>query len=148
MEALGSGKKIRGRRHRNWRPDLLVLDDIENDENVNTPEQRRKLDSWFKKAVSKCGDTYTDIMYIGTVLHYDSLLANTLKKLPVTVLRHTGLLNPGQGTSSFGMNGRAYIQICSMIPMQKMQTGSSSSINRKCWKGLVYYGKKSGRIMI
>lgn len=79
VEALGSGKKIRGRRHRNWRPDLLVLDDIENDENVNTPEQRRKLDSWFKKAVSKCGDTYTDIMYIGTVLHYDSLLANTLK---------------------------------------------------------------------
>ena len=79
IEALGSGKKIRGRRHRNWRPDLLLLDDIENDENVNTPEQRRKLENWFKKAVSKCGDTYTDIMYIGTILHYDSLLANTLK---------------------------------------------------------------------
>lgn len=79
VEALGSGKKIRGRRHRNWRPDLLILDDIENDENVNTPEQRRKLENWFKKAVSKCGDTYTDIMYIGTILHYDSLLANTLK---------------------------------------------------------------------
>lgn len=58
---------------------LLILDDIENDENVNTPEQRRKLENWFKKAVSKCGDTYTDIMYIGTILHYDSLLANTLK---------------------------------------------------------------------
>ena len=40
-EAIGSGKKVRGRRHRNWRPDLIVLDDIENDENVNTPEQRR-----------------------------------------------------------------------------------------------------------
>lgn len=36
-EAIGSGKKVRGRRHRNWRPDLIVLDDIENDENVNTP---------------------------------------------------------------------------------------------------------------
>lgn len=79
VEALGSGKKIRGRRHRNWRPDLLVLDDIENDENVQTPEQRRKLKSWFEKAVSKAGDTYTDIMYIGTILHYDALLANILK---------------------------------------------------------------------
>lgn len=79
VEALGSGKKIRGRRHRNWRPDLLVLDDIENDENVQTPEQRRKLKSWFEKAVSKAGDTYTDIMYIGTILHYDALLANVLK---------------------------------------------------------------------
>lgn len=29
-EAIGSGKKVRGRRHRNWRPDLIVLDDIEN----------------------------------------------------------------------------------------------------------------------
>lgn len=79
IEAIGSGKKIRGRRHRAWRPDLIVLDDVENDENVNTADQRRKLESWFKKAVSKAGDTYTDIMYIGTVLHYDSLLSGTLK---------------------------------------------------------------------
>lgn len=78
VEAIGSGKKIRGRRHHNWRPDLFVLDDVENDENVNTPEQRRKLKSWFDKAVSKAGDTYTDIMYIGTILHYDSLLSNVL----------------------------------------------------------------------
>lgn len=49
VEAIGSGKKIRGRKHRNWRPDLLILDDIENDENVRTPEQRAKLDSWFKR---------------------------------------------------------------------------------------------------
>lgn len=80
VEALGSGKKIRGRRHREWRPDLIVLDDIENDENVTTPEQRKKLSSWYFKAVSKCGDTYTDIMYIGTILHYDSLLSTVLKK--------------------------------------------------------------------
>lgn len=79
VEAIGSGKKVRGRRHRNWRPDLIVLDDIENDENVATSDQRKKLKSWFDKAVSKAGDTYTDIMYIGTVLHYDSLLSNVLK---------------------------------------------------------------------
>ena len=47
--------------------------------NVNTPEQRRKLKNWFDKAVSKAGDTYTDIMYIGTILHYDSLLNNVLQ---------------------------------------------------------------------
>lgn len=75
IEAIGSGKKIRGRRHKQWRPDLLVCDDLENDENVNTPDQRRKMKDWFNKAVSECGDTYTDIVYIGTMLHYDSLLA-------------------------------------------------------------------------
>ncbi len=79
VEAIGSGKKVRGRRHRNWRPDLIVLDDIENDENVNTKEQRKKLSNWFFKAVSKAGDDYTDIVYIGTILHYDSLLSSILK---------------------------------------------------------------------
>lgn len=64
IEAIGSGKKIRGRRHKQWRPDLIVCDDLENDENVNTPEQRKKLRDWFYKAVSKAGDTYTDIVYI------------------------------------------------------------------------------------
>ncbi len=79
IDAIGSGKKIRGRKNRSWRPDLIVLDDIENDENVATPEQRRKLKSWFDKAVLKAGDTYTDVMYVGTILHYDSLLAGKLQ---------------------------------------------------------------------
>lgn len=79
IEAIGSGKKIRGRKHRNWRPDLLVLDDVENDEHVRTPEQRKKLESWFLKAVSKAGDDYTDICVIGTILHHDSLLSKILK---------------------------------------------------------------------
>ena len=65
IDAIGSGKKIRGRKNRSWRPDLIVLDDIENDENVATPEQRRKLKSWFDKAVLKAGDTYTDVSMSG-----------------------------------------------------------------------------------
>lgn len=93
VEAIGSGKKIRGRKHRNWRPDLLVLDDIENDENVRTPEQRAKLESWFLKAVSKAGDDYTDIIYIGTLLHYDSLLAKTLKNPGYRAVKYRAVLS-------------------------------------------------------
>ncbi len=93
VEAIGSGKKVRGRRHRNWRPDLIVLDDIENDENVNTPEQRRKLKSWFDKVVSKAGDTYTDIMYIGTILHYDSLLSKVLKNPEYEVKKYQAVIS-------------------------------------------------------
>lgn len=93
IEAIGSGKKIRGRKHKNWRPDLLVLDDIENDENVRTPEQRRKLSDWFYKAVSKAGDDYTDIIYIGTMLHYDSLLANVLKNPSYRSIKYQAVLS-------------------------------------------------------
>lgn len=93
VEAIGSGKKIRGRKHRNWRPDLLVLDDIENDENVRTPEQRKKLENWFYKAVSKCGDDYTDIIYIGTLLHYDSLLAKVLRNPGYRCIKYKAVLS-------------------------------------------------------
>lgn len=79
VQAKGAGQKVRGLKHKQWRPDLIILDDCENDENVRTPEQRTKLENWYYKAVSKCGDGYTDIIYIGTLLHYDSLLAKVLK---------------------------------------------------------------------
>ena len=96
VEAIGSGKKIRGRKHRNWRPDLLVLDDIENDENVRTSEQRSKLSNWFNKAVSKAGDSYTDIVYIGTLLHYDSLLAHTLTNTGYKSIKYKAVLSFSQ----------------------------------------------------
>lgn len=93
IEAIGSGKKIRGRKHRNWRPDLIILDDVENDENVRTPEQRRKLENWFLKAVSKSGDDYTDIVYIGTLLHYDSLLAHTLQNPAYRSIKYQAVIS-------------------------------------------------------
>ncbi len=101
IEAIGSGKKIRGRRHKQWRPDLIVCDDLENDENVNTPEQRKKLRDWFYKAVSKAGDTYTDIVYIGTLLHFDALLANVAKNPSYKSVRY-------QGVISFATNGELW----------------------------------------
>ena len=45
---------------------------------VRTAEQRRKTADWFWKAVCKAGDSYTDLVTIGTILHYDSLLARLL----------------------------------------------------------------------
>lgn len=79
IQALGAGKKVRGRRYKQYRPDLIVCDDLENDENVMSPDQRKKTKSWFTKALSKAGDERTDIIVIGTIIHYDSLLTHILK---------------------------------------------------------------------
>lgn len=92
IEAIGSGKKIRGRRHKQWRPDLVVCDDLENDENVYTPEQRKKLRNWFNRAVLKAGDTYTDFVYIGTLLHFDALLASVAKNPSFRTVRYQGVI--------------------------------------------------------
>lgn len=80
VEAVGAGQKLRGRRHGAYRPDLVVLDDIENDEMVQTPEQRTKLHNWVLNAVLKLGAAGEkfDVIYVGTILHYDSVLNRIL----------------------------------------------------------------------
>lgn len=82
IQAFGAGKRMRGLRHGPHRPDLALLDDLENDENVRSPEQRDKLESWLLRTVLSLGpaDDSMDVVYIGTILHYDSVLARTLKK--------------------------------------------------------------------
>ncbi len=77
---VGAGQKLRGMRHGSKRPDLVIGDDLENDEAVASVEQRKKLEQWFFKALMKIGAKPTVYVVIGTILHYDSLLANLLKK--------------------------------------------------------------------
>jgi len=81
IQAFGSGKRMRGLRHGPHRPDLVISDDLENDENVRSPEQRDKLESWLKKTVLSLGaaDDTMDVIVIGTILHYDSVLSRLLK---------------------------------------------------------------------
>ena len=80
----GVKKKIRGANFRGKRPDLILCDDIENDENVESKSQRDKLYSWFNKAVLKLparqNNNY-NIIVVGTRLHHDGLLAR-LKNSP------------------------------------------------------------------
>jgi len=81
VEIFGSGKRIRGRRHGPYRPDLVIGDDLENDDNVASPEQRDKLMSWLTKSVLKLGGAGEkfDVIIVGTVLHYDSMLSRLLR---------------------------------------------------------------------
>jgi predicted phage terminase large subunit-like protein len=80
IRGVGAGQKLRGMRHGSKRPDLVIVDDLENDEAVESPDQRKKLEKWFFKALMKIGQKDTVYIVIGTVLHYDSLLNNLLSK--------------------------------------------------------------------
>ncbi len=77
IAAYGAGAKIRGKRFLSFRPDLIILDDIENDENVQNKTQRDKLYSWYKKVIKKLPSRTKkhNILIVGTILHHDSLLA-------------------------------------------------------------------------
>lgn len=77
IQAFGSGQRMRGLRHGARRPDLVICDDLENDENVRSRRQRDKLDEWLRSVVLKLGppDDSMDLLCVGTILHHDSLLA-------------------------------------------------------------------------
>jgi len=76
IRVLGSGQALRGIRHGPYRPSLIICDDLENQEHCESAEQRIKLRDWFEKTLLKAGDARTNVVVVGTVLHYDSLLAN------------------------------------------------------------------------
>ena len=92
LTARGTGGNIRGLRHRQYRPDLLIGDDLENDVNSQTPEQRRKISDWFFKAFSKTGGKNVDIVVIGTILHYESLLSSLLVNPVFESRRYQGVI--------------------------------------------------------
>lgn len=84
FQAFGAGTRMRGVRHGPYRPDLVVLDDIENDEQVRSPDQRDKRERWIKASVLSLGpaDDTMDVFVVGTILHYDSVLAR-LRRNPL-----------------------------------------------------------------
>ncbi len=74
ITAISASESIRGLRHRQYRPDLIVADDVEDLETVKTKEMRDKLWNWFTSEVIPIGDSDTKMIAIGNMLHEDSLM--------------------------------------------------------------------------
>lgn len=77
--ARGAEQKIRGRKWRGKRPSLVVFDDIEDDEQVENKDRRRKFRRWFFRACKQALRDRGRIRGHGTILHVDSLLAHLIK---------------------------------------------------------------------
>ena len=75
----GSGQgNIRGIKWRGKRPDLIVGDDLEQDEQVANADRREKFRTWLFNAVLPCGSDDAHYRIVGTVMHYDSALERLL----------------------------------------------------------------------
>lgn len=80
---------LRGLRFGHRRPDLVIADDLENDELVDTPIQRTKLATWWDSAVEPMIEPPPkgQIILVGTILHYGSLLNQMLQRNDIYVTR-------------------------------------------------------------
>lgn len=77
--ARGSGQKMRGRKWMGKRPGLIVCDDLEDDEQVESLERRVKFRRWFFRALKPALRDGGRLRVHGTILHEDSLLARLMK---------------------------------------------------------------------
>lgn len=78
--AKGSEQKLRGIKWNNKRPNLILIDDCENDEIVMSEERRRKFRNWFSGALLPCRSVNGIIRFVGTILHMDSMLQRLMPK--------------------------------------------------------------------
>ena len=80
----GAGQQVRGLKWIRYRPDLWIVDDLEDDEGVMNEEQRKKLREWFFSAFLYTVNQYEgygqdyEIIYIDTVKHEDALITYLL----------------------------------------------------------------------
>lgn len=95
---LGITGQVRGINIDDFRPDLIVVDDPEDEENTATPEQRNKISELFFGAVMKslvpASENYEAMLaMLQTPLQRDCLI-ETLMKDPMFVSRRYGCFGP------------------------------------------------------
>jgi len=73
----GSGQQVRGLIWGKYRPQLIIIDDFENKDEIMNPEQRKKWKDWFHSDLEKSINRYNNdwrFIYIDTLKHEDALL--------------------------------------------------------------------------
>lgn len=79
VKAVGSRGAVRGLLKKGRRPTLILIDDLENDQDVLSKEQRTKLHKWLTRALIPTGiaGELLTIM-VGTILHEEAELTKLL----------------------------------------------------------------------
>jgi hypothetical protein len=93
IQAKGSEQKLRGLKWLNKRPDLIICDDMESDEQVLNKDRREKLRRWFYSALIPALSVTGKIRIVGTILHLDSLLERLMPESQLASLGTKALKN-------------------------------------------------------
>jgi predicted phage terminase large subunit-like protein len=68
-------QSLRGMRYKQYRPDLLIADDIEDNDSVRTYEGRTQTYNWLTQDAIPAGDLdQIRVVLLGTLLHEDSVM--------------------------------------------------------------------------
>ena len=94
--ARSRGQKVRGLKHKQYRPKLVIVDDPEDLEWVRTKENRDKTERWLRSEVLPAVDERTGrIIVIGNQLHMDALMSRLKKDTGFKHLEYPLVRNDG-----------------------------------------------------
>lgn len=81
LKALGAGQQVRGLNIDNQRPELAIVDDLEDNDNTATPMMQKKLKIWFFGAFIKAmSKKRKKLIYLGNMLSNQSILYSIVNK--------------------------------------------------------------------
>lgn len=89
---ISRGQKIRGLRHHQYRPDLIIGDDIEERRKLKSKAYRDETEAWLRGDVLQGMDKKGRFILINNMLHSDSIVAR-FKKDPSFTNREYPLLD-------------------------------------------------------
>ena len=94
VRAAGMGKALRGARNGAYRPDLVILDDLESAVNTNTKELREKNLSWYNSVIEPIGvEGRTAFLYVGTLVHGQGLLPDILTRIDYQCRKYSAIVS-------------------------------------------------------
>ncbi len=80
-KSKGAGQSMRGIKEGFRRPDLIVVDDLENEESVGTPQQREKLHKWFYAVLLPTAiRTGKRVRLVGTIIEAASFITTIMEQ--------------------------------------------------------------------
>jgi phage terminase large subunit-like protein len=94
--ARGGGQKLRGMRWKSQRPDCVVLDDPQGEDQAESPEQAEKLNRWVDRVVIPMGAPNMLMVVIATPIRYNDIIAHTRKKAASLHLRYPAISSTGE----------------------------------------------------
>jgi hypothetical protein len=79
----GAGQKVRGMLYKGMRPDLILPDDLEDPDSLDSEEVREKKKRWFWNSLMNCVDPYErpikwQVIVINTLTHQNALAADII----------------------------------------------------------------------
>lgn len=88
---LSRGQRIRGRRHRQNRPSIVIVDDPEEIGKVDKKEYRDKTERWIRgEVIPAIEESKARLIVLGNILHTDAIMAR-LRNDPLFVHRDYAL---------------------------------------------------------